>query len=50
MPYLDDKGYCKKCGRVTKHRFSLKVTCLNCKTVSTQADYRKAEEEKKASN
>jgi hypothetical protein len=41
MPYLNDKGYCRKCERITSHRFSLIVKCLNCKIESIQEEYRK---------
>ena len=46
MPYLDDKGYCRKCERVTPHRFSLMVKCKNCGLESTQSEYHQGEKDK----
>lgn len=43
MPYLVDKGYCRKCKRVTKHRFSLAIACLKCGVISTQEEFREEE-------
>jgi hypothetical protein len=47
MPYLDGKGYCRKCKRVTPHRYSLRIKCFNCKLESTQQEYNEGIKDKK---
>lgn len=45
MPYLDSRGYCAKCDKVTAHRYSLIIHCKNCGLQTTVSEY--AENEKK---
>lgn len=47
MAYLDDKGYCSNCKKVTAHRFSLLIRCNNCGKVSTQREYLESVKEQK---
>lgn len=43
MAYLNGKGYCKKCDRITPHRFSLMVKCLNCGLEKTQKEHNESQ-------
>lgn len=45
MVYLNDKGYCRKCRKITSHRFSLMIKCNNCGIISTQEEFRKGEKD-----
>lgn len=46
MAYLNDKGYCSKCKRITPHRFSLIIKCLNCGLEKTQKEHIESEKDK----
>lgn len=46
MPYLNSKGYCRECKRITSHRFSLMIKCYNCGLESTQKEHLQGEKEK----
>lgn len=41
--YIKERAYCKRCNKVTQHRFSLMARCLNCNLEQSQKEHKEAE-------
>jgi hypothetical protein len=39
MAHIYEDGYCRKCKKITPHRFILMIRCKECGYVSTPKEY-----------